>query len=238
MNRTVGTPEDGELQPKQEAPDAQSHSPPCAAAAARVHAATAAQRRGSLREQLLEASSLAEQAGAHAKRATSEAAQARALTAKLENVIEGLLADRHLEREERWAKAAESENLLARSLSPEALLPPENLRSPQSSSAPEMRVGIQYEHAAGLGPGEGDEQNGLHGSRRRLLGLRKGRPFIDYPGKCAVCGLKLKVADKQALRESGWALGLNSGLCPDCQTSGWVWSEGADLPLRRSVAPA
>jgi hypothetical protein len=122
-------------------------------------------------------------------------------------------------------------------LSPEALLAPENLRPPQRSSAPEMRIGIQYQPPAGIGPDEreGGEDYELRGRRRRLFGLRKGRAFVDYAGECAVCGTNLKVEGKQALKESGWVLGDSGGLCPDCQAAGWEWSEGAVLPLRRST---
>jgi hypothetical protein len=125
-------------------------------------------------------------------------------------------------------------------LSPELLPAPENLRTPESSSLPEMHIGIQYQPPPGPGLDEAERggNDELHDRRRRLFGLRKGRAFVDYAETCAVCGTTLKVERKESLKETGWVVGDGGGLCPDCQTAGWEWPDGAVLPLRRSAAQA
>jgi hypothetical protein len=120
-------------------------------------------------------------------------------------------------------------------LLPEPLPPPENPWIPETSSVPEVRNGYQSPAATGPTEAEGGEDDHR---RSRLFGFRKRRAFVDYPGKCAVCGIELKVDGARALKESGWVVGDMGGLCPGCQTASWEWPEGAVLPLRRSATQA
>jgi hypothetical protein len=71
--------------------------------------------------------------------------------------------------------------------------------------------------------------------RRKLFGRRKGVPFVDEPGQCAVCGSKLKVANQDKLAASNWIVVDDAGLCTRCQAEGWDWADGAALPLRHGT---
>ena len=66
--------------------------------------------------------------------------------------------------------------------------------------------------------------------------LRPGggkRPFINTPGHCAVCQKTFEAGDEETLRQSGWRVNDDVGLCPEDQADGWQLPEGARLPFRR-----
>jgi uncharacterized protein with PIN domain len=70
--------------------------------------------------------------------------------------------------------------------------------------------------------------------RRRLFprftSRRRGRPFIDTAGECAVCRRSLHAESEEKLRESGWQVRGATGLCPDCQEAGWDLREDGTVP--------
>jgi hypothetical protein len=68
------------------------------------------------------------------------------------------------------------------------------------------------------------------GLLRRLVSRRRGRPFIDTAGECAVCGQGLVVDSEEELAESGWRVRGETGVCPVCQLAGWDLREDGTVP--------
>ena len=56
--------------------------------------------------------------------------------------------------------------------------------------------------------------------------------FITTQGNCAVCQRSLMAGSEENLRNSGWQVSGDVGLCPDCQNERWQLPEGARLPFR------
>ncbi|MBA3306202.1 MAG: hypothetical protein H0U25_09790 [Thermoleophilaceae bacterium] len=72
----------------------------------------------------------------------------------------------------------------------------------------------------------------------RLLGrLRDGDTtkgaFITTEGHCSVCQQTFMAGSEADLKQSGWKVNGDVGLCPQCQSDAWQLPEGARLPFRR-----
>jgi hypothetical protein len=75
-------------------------------------------------------------------------------------------------------------------------------------------------------------------SESKILSLFKGSSssesvFITTEGHCAVCQRTYMAGTEETLRQSGWRVNGDVGLCPECQSDGWQLPEGARLPFRR-----
>lgn len=75
-------------------------------------------------------------------------------------------------------------------------------------------------------------------SESGILSLFKGSSssesvFITTEGHCAVCQRTYMAGTGETLRQSGWRVNGDVGLCPECQSDGWQLPEGARLPFRR-----
>jgi len=74
-------------------------------------------------------------------------------------------------------------------------------------------------------------------SESGILSLFKGSSsesvFITTEGHCAVCQRTYMAGTEETLRQSGWRVNGDVGLCPECQSDGWQLPEGARLPFRR-----
>jgi hypothetical protein len=70
--------------------------------------------------------------------------------------------------------------------------------------------------------------------KRSRFGRRRkaGRAFIDRPGKCLTCSTEYEAENEKELAASGWIVQNDDGVCPDCQSNGWRFPEGATLPYR------
>jgi hypothetical protein len=81
---------------------------------------------------------------------------------------------------------------------------------------------------------EEGEPHSEHKKRGRFRLLRRrGQPFLEEPGDCAVCSRELQAASAEELATSGWIVQGEVGLCPNCQEDGWTLPEGAPLPTRQ-----
>lgn len=72
----------------------------------------------------------------------------------------------------------------------------------------------------------------------RLLGrLRDGDAgkgaFITTEGHCSVCQKTFMAGSEDDLKQSGWKVHGDVGLCPQCQSDAWQLPEGARRPFRR-----
>jgi hypothetical protein len=109
--------------------------------------------------------------------------------------------------------------------------------TPESGNKPEPESEPGPEGA--LLEGDDDERGDHEESRRwgplRRLG-RRGRPFIDFPGECAVCRQPFVAGNVEALAESGWFVVEGIGICPDDQERGWRLAEGTNLPYQPGSA--
>jgi hypothetical protein len=86
----------------------------------------------------------------------------------------------------------------------------------------------------GVGANGTEHEHVARPSVFRRFGLGKRRkPFLEEPGRCAICGNSLKVDSDEEIEASGWQVSDDVGVCPDCQTDGWHLPEGSPLPVRQ-----
>ena len=85
-----------------------------------------------------------------------------------------------------------------------------------------------------VGVGTNGAEHAARPSVFKRFGIGKRRkPFLEEPGRCAICGNSLKVDSDDELDASGWQVSDDVGICPDCQTDGWNLPEGSPLPVRQ-----
>jgi hypothetical protein len=55
---------------------------------------------------------------------------------------------------------------------------------------------------------------------------------------CAVCSRDAKRTSSRELSNDGWAISGQTGICPDCRSTGWRVSDRGGLPFRRRGSSA
>jgi hypothetical protein len=78
-------------------------------------------------------------------------------------------------------------------------------------------------------------------ARRRAGGLSATVSALVHaraPRACAVCRRAPPAAKRRDLVASGWIIAGDSGICPECRSTGWGLSGNGGLPFRRRPASA
>ncbi|MFL5911797.1 MAG: hypothetical protein ACJ768_14635, partial [Gaiellaceae bacterium] len=108
-----------------------------------------------------------------------------------------------------------------------------------TGTEPQVEFAPEPSHApvpqpVGVGANGTEHEHVARPSVFRRFGLGKRRkPFLEEPGRCAICGNSLKVDSDEEIEASGWQVSDDVGVCPDCQTDGWHLPEGSPLPVRQ-----
>lgn len=181
--------------------------------------AAANQAEGQLKQLRLDA----DQARAGEEKARADAEMARAETEKARAEAEKERAERN--REQQRLEAIEQ--LL------ESATGPQGANSEAARDIPPRPAKAAVERAAepARQPTNDDEPRAepTQPGRRR----RRKRVFETRGRTCAVCR-RTEATSPGQLKASGWALGAEIDLCPDCQEKGWQLPRGGSLPFRRS----
>jgi hypothetical protein len=108
---------------------------------------------------------------------------------------------------------------------------------PEEQSAPVAADETTRVHEVPSGPEPESVVEIEDGARqsKRLFRRRRGRPFIDRPGKCAVCSTEAEFDGEAELVASGWIVRDQAAVCPTCQADGWQFPDGAALPFRQGA---
>jgi vacuolar-type H+-ATPase subunit H len=106
---------------------------------------------------------------------------------------------------------------------PEEAEPQEQPEPEETESERDQPVASSAEASNGEPPTGESQSRGLF--RRR--GRRNGRPFIEIADRCAVCRVSFAAGSEDRLRDSGWQVVGEKGLCPKCQAEGWELTESA-----------